>query len=86
MKKRRLFEELKKSPNNVRFEKLCKIAEAFGFRFRGGKGSHRIYVQEEIGEMLNFQNVGGKAKSYQVRQFIKIVEECNLLEEYEKNV
>ncbi|KAF5424635.1 MAG: hypothetical protein C5S41_04845, partial [Candidatus Methanomarinus sp.] len=46
----------------------------------------RIYVQEEIGEMLNFQNVGGKAKSYQVRQFIKIVEECNLLEEYEKNV
>ena len=86
MKKRRLFEELKKSPNNVRFEKLCKIVEAFGFRFRGGKGSHRIYVQEEVGEMLNLQNVSGKAKSYQVRQFIKIVEECNLLEEYEKNV
>ena len=86
MKKGRLFEELKNSPKNVRFEKLCKIVEAFGFRFRGGKGSHRIYVQEEVGEMLNFQNVGGKAKAYQVRQFIKIVEECNLLEEYEKDV
>jgi ABC-type sulfate transport system substrate-binding protein len=86
MKKRRLFEELKKSQKNVRFEKLCKIVEAFGFKFRGGKGSHRIYVQEEVGEMLNFQNVGGKAKPYQVRQFIKIVEECNLLEEYEKDV
>lgn len=86
MKKSRLFEGLKKSQNNVRFEKLCKIAEAFGFRFKGGKGSHRIYVQEEVGEMLNFQNVGGKAKPYQVRQFIKIVEECNLLEEYEKDV
>jgi len=86
MKKGRLFEELKNSPKNVRFEKLCKIVEAFGFRFRGGKGSHRIYVQEEVGEMLNFQNVGGKAKAYQVRQFIKIVEEYNLLEEYEKDV
>ena len=86
MKKRRLFEELKKSQKNVRFEKLCKIVEAFGFKFRGGKGSHRIYVQEEVGEMLNFQNVGGKAKPYQVRQFIKIVEECNLLEEHEKDV
>ncbi len=86
MKKGRLLEELKNNPKNVRFEKLCKIVEAFGFRFRGGKGSHRIYVQEEVGEMLNFQNVGGKAKAYQVRQFIKIVEEYNLLEEYEKDV
>ncbi len=86
MKKRRLFEELKNNPKNVRFEKLCKIVEAFGFRFKGGKGSHRIYVQEEIGEMLNFQNVGGKAKPYQVKQFIKIVEKYNLLEEFEHDV
>ena len=86
MKKRRLFEELKNNPKNVRFEKLCKIVEAFGFRFKGGKGSHRIYVQEEIGEMLNFQNVSGKAKPYQVRQFIKIVEKYNLLEEFEHDV
>ena len=67
MKKGRLFEELKKSPKNVCFEKLCKIVEAFGFRFKGGKGSHHIYVQDEVGEMLNFQNVGGKAKPYQIR-------------------
>ncbi|HJH28699.1 MAG TPA: type II toxin-antitoxin system HicA family toxin [Methanosarcinaceae archaeon] len=86
MKKRRLFEDLKNNPKNVRFEKLCKIVEAFGFRFKGGKGSHRIYVQEEIGEMLYFQNVGGKAKPYQVKQFIKIVEKYNLLEEFEHDV
>ena len=86
MKKRRLFEDLKNNPKNVRFEKLCKIVEAFGFRFKGGKGSHRIYVQEEIGEMLNFQNVSGKAKPYQVKQFIKIVEKYNLLEEFEHDV
>jgi hypothetical protein len=81
MKKSRLFEELKKSPKNVRFESLCKTAEAFGFRFRGGKGSHRIYVRDGVYELLNFQNVGGKAKSYQVKRFIKIVEKYGLLEE-----
>jgi len=30
---------------------------------------------------LNFQNVEGKAKPYQVRQFIKIVEKYYLVEE-----
>jgi len=60
MDKRQLIEELKRNPKNVRFRKLCKIAEAFDFRFRWGKGSHHIYVREGVEEMLNFQNVGGK--------------------------
>ena len=81
MDKRQLIEELKKNPKNVRFERLCKIANAFGFRFRGGKGSHHIYVREGVEEMLNFQNVGGKAKPYQVKQLIKIIEKYNLVEE-----
>jgi len=38
-------------------------------------------VKEGIKELLNFQNVGGKAKPYQVKQFLKIVEKYNLLEE-----
>lgn len=76
-----MLEELKKRPKNIRFEKLCTIAEAFGFRLRGGKGSHRIYVRDGVDEILNFQNVGGKAKPYQVRQLIKIIEKYDLLEE-----
>lgn len=31
--------------------------------------------------MLNFQNVSGKAKPYQVRQLIKIIDKYNLTEE-----
>lgn len=31
--------------------------------------------------MLNFQNVKGKAKPYQVRQLIKILEKYDLLKE-----
>jgi len=76
-----MLEELKRNPKNVRFERLCKIAEAFGFRFRGGKGSHRVYVREGVKEILNFQDVSGKAKPYQVRQFIKIAEKYGLTED-----
>ena len=85
MKKSRLLEELKKNPKNGRFERLCKIAEAFGFGFRGGKGSHRIYVRDGVYELLNFQNVGGKAKPYQVRQLIKVIGKYRLLEENGKD-
>lgn len=47
-KKKEIYEKLKSNPKNVRFEELCKAAELFGFRFRGGKGSHRVYVREGI--------------------------------------
>ena len=76
-----LYNKLKKSKNNLRFERLCLIAESFDFRFKGGKGSHRIYVKKGIKEMLNFQNVGGKAKPYLVNQLIKVIENNNLLKE-----
>jgi len=46
----------------------------------GGKGSHRIYVLRGVGELLNFQNVDGKAKPYQVKQFINIIEKYRILE------
>jgi len=60
---------------------LCRAAELFGFELRGGKGSHRIFVKDGVREMLNFQEVKGKAKPYQVKQFIKIIESYNLVEE-----
>lgn len=85
MDKSAVYEELKKNPKNVRFNRLCNTAEIFGFRFRGGKGSHRIYVRDGIIERLNFQNVGGWAKPYQVRQLLKIIDKYNLLKE-ENNV
>ncbi|MDI6917976.1 MAG: type II toxin-antitoxin system HicA family toxin [Thermoplasmatales archaeon] len=86
MDKKKIFDEIKKNPKNLRFDKLCRIAEMFGFYFKGGKSSHRIYVRERIQEMLNFQNVGGKAKPYQVRQLIKVIMKYNLLKEGNKNV
>ncbi len=64
-----MLEELRKNPKDVRFERLCTIAEAFGFQLRGG-----------VREILNFQSMQGETKPYQVRQFIKIIERYGLLE------
>lgn len=80
-KKRKIYEELKKNPKNVRFTDLCKAAELFGFKYKGGKGSHVVYAHGDIKEILNFQNVKGKAKPYQVKQLLKIIERYNLLED-----
>ena len=85
MDKNSVYAELKRNPGNVRFNRLCNAAELFGFRYRGGKGSHVIYRREGMREMLNFQNVGGWAKPYQVRQLLKIIDKYNLLKE-ESNV
>jgi hypothetical protein len=81
MKKAEMYHELKTQPKNIRFGHLCMIAERFGFTCRGGKGSHRIYTRDNVRELLNFQDVGGMAKPYQVKQLCKIIEEYSLLED-----
>ena len=81
MNKRERLEELKANPKKIRFARICKIAEAFGFQTRQGPGSHRIYYKDGVREILNIQNEDGWAKPYQVRQFIKIIEKYDLQED-----
>jgi len=44
----RLLDELKANPKKIRFSRICKIAEAFGFQTRKGSGSHRIYYRDGV--------------------------------------
>ncbi|MBI2345357.1 MAG: type II toxin-antitoxin system HicA family toxin [Deltaproteobacteria bacterium] len=74
----RFFEEVRRNRKNVRFADLCRLAERFGFRLHGSKGSHRVYTRVGVFEILNFQDVHGMAKPYQVRQFLNIVEKYHL--------
>ena len=77
-KDRKLYERITRNPLNVRFDELCKLAQGFGFMLKGGKGSHRIYTRKGVAEMMNFQNVDGNAKPYQVKQFLKIISKYKL--------
>ncbi|MBI4837930.1 MAG: type II toxin-antitoxin system HicA family toxin [Nitrospirae bacterium] len=74
----KFFVGIKNNPQDVRFDEICRLAELFGFKYKGGKGSHKVYGRKGIHEILNFQNVSGMAKPYQVRQFLKIIEDYNL--------
>jgi predicted RNA binding protein YcfA (HicA-like mRNA interferase family) len=78
MKRRKLLLKPLASPANARFEDVCRLVEGFGFRLDRVSGSHHIYVHPAVDELVNLQEVGGEAKPYQVRQFLKLVERHNL--------
>jgi len=84
MKRRKLLQKALSSPKNVRFNQMVMLVEAFGFRLSRVKGSHHIFVHPQVQELVNLQNVGGKAKPYQIRQFLRLVERYNLTMEDEK--
>ena len=63
---------------------MVNLVQGFGFTLSRTDGSHHIFTQPDIPELVNLQNVKGQAKPYQIRQFLKLVEKYNLkLEENE---
>jgi len=78
MKPRKLLEKALASPANLRFEQACTLARAFGFRLSRVSGSHHIFAHPNVNELLNLQEVGGKAKPYQVKQLLQLAERYNL--------
>ena len=58
------------SDANIRFEEICHLLQAKGFRMRVS-GSHHIFTMPGVKERINLQRGGSKAKPYQVRQVRK---------------
>lgn len=78
MKKRKLLERALAGSKNIRFAEMVALIESFGFRLSRISGSHHIFVHPHIQELVNLQNAEDKAKPYQVRQFLRLVERYNL--------
>jgi predicted RNA binding protein YcfA (HicA-like mRNA interferase family) len=57
---------------------MVSLIQAYGFTLDRTSGSHRIFSREGILEQLNLQPVQGKAKPYQVRQVMKLIEKYDL--------
>ena len=57
---------------NIPFEPLCQLLKTLGFNERI-RGSHHIFSQEGIEEILNLQAKKGKAKAYQVKQVRNVI-------------
>jgi predicted RNA binding protein YcfA (HicA-like mRNA interferase family) len=77
MKPRKLLEKILGGSLNVSFTDMRRLVEAFGFRLARVSGSHHIFSRADVPELVNLQNDRGKAKPYQIRQFLKLVEEYN---------
>lgn len=77
-KSNKLLAELEQSKKNFRFSRFVTIIEAFGFRLARVKGSHHIFKREDVRENVNVQDKKGKAKAYQIVQFLKIVSKYHL--------
>ncbi len=78
MKNRKLLAKALRSSKNLRIEEALALAKAFGFRLSRTKGSHHILAHPRIRELVNLQEVHGKAKPYQIRQLLEIVERYSL--------
>jgi len=74
----KLFRQILNNQKNVKYNDFVVILEAFGFYRTRSEGSHSIYRNEAVTEIINIQNVNGEAKPYQIRQFFSLVEKYNL--------
>lgn len=79
MNRRQLLRRLTQGAlHNVAFGDMVNLVEGFGFRLERVSGSHHIFVHVDMPELVNLQSEDGKAKPYQIRQFIRLVERYNL--------
>lgn len=78
MNKRKLLQKVLNSCRNIKFSELVVLLNAFAFYETRCEGSHHIFKNATIVELINIQNVDGEAKPYQIKQFLALVEKYNL--------
>lgn len=85
-KKQKLFEKAIKSPRNLSFDDFTTLLGNFGFSRDRSSGSHQIYSHPDALDSIVIQpSKDSKAKPYQIKQFLRIVEEYNLLMDNHEN-
>ncbi len=79
MNPEKLLAKVRTNPRDVRFSDLVALAEALGERALRQRCSHRMFRHPKVPEALNIQpESNGKAKGYQVRQFLRYVDRFDL--------
>ena len=79
MNRRKLLTKLVQGDlRNVAFADMVNLVTGFGFTLKRIRGSHHIFAHPALPEMVNLQDVGGEAKPYQIRQFLRLIEKYNI--------
>jgi hypothetical protein len=72
---KKILDQMRREPTNVRFSDLLKVCEEFFGKPRQSGASHTIFKTPWLGDpRVNIQNDKGKAKAYQVRQVLLAID------------
>ncbi|KJV07973.1 toxin HicA [Methylocucumis oryzae] len=72
---RKILDQMRREPSNVRYSDLLKICEEFFGKPRQSGTSHTLFKTPWPGDpRVNIQNDKGKAKAYQVRQVLLAID------------
>ena len=74
----KMSKKLMENSKNVGFKDMVALLGYYGFLLSRVSGSHHIFINPDIRELVNIQNVNGQVKPYQIKQFLKLVEKFNL--------
>jgi hypothetical protein len=77
----KLLERARRAPANLRFTEVRSLATCFGWKYVRTSGDHVMHKRDKTPTayaLMNFQNVGGKAKPYQVQQLLDAIEALDL--------
>jgi hypothetical protein len=77
----KLLRKARKDHKSLSFDELCQLAQYYGFTLQRTKGSHHIYKRKGYAPLLNFQEVRGEAKPYQVKQLLRALGELGLIDD-----
>lgn len=78
MNPKKLMKRLMDNNKNISFNEMTFLLERYGFYLSRISGSHHIFVNADVRELVNIQNVNGQVKPYQIKQFLRLVEKYNL--------
>lgn len=73
-KHEKLLEKARNNPGGLLFGDFETLLEQCGWKFKRQTGSHRFWKAPN-GPVIPIQSANGKAKEYQVKQFLRIVED-----------
>jgi predicted RNA binding protein YcfA (HicA-like mRNA interferase family) len=79
MKPRKILNKAFSGSKNLHFDDLVALVLAFGFAHKRTSGSHRIFKHPVVADLLSLQPTkDNKAKPYQIKQLLALVEAYNL--------
>lgn len=71
---RELLDRARNHPGGLRFRELLRLAACHGFEPTRHRGSHVVLSAERAPRPLVVQEVKGRAKAYQVRQLLQVID------------